>query len=161
METLDLDKKGYYIVGWKKFYTKAEAIAYATENSFEVRWIFNDQLCKNLNWSAIIESSLEDLYKKRVLQLSDKETVTVIINEPKIHFDGYNYYCYFTDTYFSNLDDPSVELFYCVHSSPELIIKHVQLIKEACIQDSNLKQNSIKNFQDNWSATTYNKFYKI
>jgi hypothetical protein len=158
------DYLGYYLSGWKKFYNKDEALEYGNKNNFSVRWIFNDNEYKKLNWSATIENSLEDLYKKRTLQLLDKDPVQIIVNEPNVHFDGNDYYCYFNDMLikqYSDLDNLSTELFYCVHSIPELIVKYVQQIKESCIQDSNLKQTLIKRVQDNWSPTTYYKFYKI
>jgi hypothetical protein len=158
------DYLGYYLSGWKKFYNKDEALEYGSKNNFSVRWVFNDHIYKKLNWSATIEDSLEDLYKKRAMQLQDKDPVQIIVNEPGVYFDGNDYYCYFNDTLVKKylyLDNLSTELFYCVHSIPELIVKYVQQIKEACIQDSNLKQKLIKDVQDNWSSTEYNKFYKI
>ena len=72
MATLDLDKKGYYLVGWKKFYNKFQALQYGTKNGFNVRWVFNDSVYDTVDWTIPITTSLKDLYKKRALQLREK-----------------------------------------------------------------------------------------
>ena len=82
MVTLDLDKKGYYLVGWKKFYNKTEAVTYATKNSFEVRWVFNDTVYSNLDWSIPIEVSLKHLYRMRAQQLRDSYDYVIL------HYSG-------------------------------------------------------------------------
>ena len=66
------DRLGYYLVGWKKFYNKTQALMYAYENSFEVRWIFNDDVYSAIDWSIPIETSLMDVYKNRALQLREQ-----------------------------------------------------------------------------------------
>jgi hypothetical protein len=205
MVTLDLDKKGYYLVGWKKFYNKSEAVTYATKNSFEVRWMFNDSVYSKIDWSAIVESSITELYQKRILQLREqydhlflcynedtilnsivsdnieivtsildvnksdkladinKKAAYIVVNKPKVHFYGNEYYCYFTDNMidYIKIDNLSIDLFYCVHSIPELIVKYIQSIKETCTLNSDLRQNLIRTLKDNWSSTTHYKFYKI
>jgi hypothetical protein len=82
MVTLDLDKKGYYLVGWKKFYNKTEAVTYATKNSFEVRWVFNDTVYSKIDWSTPIEVSLKQLYRMRAQQLRDKYDYVIL------HYSG-------------------------------------------------------------------------
>ena len=82
MVTLDLDKKGYYLVGWKKFYNKTEAVTYATKNSFEVRWVFNDTIYSKIDWSIPIEVSLKQLYRIRAQQLRDKYDYVIL------HYSG-------------------------------------------------------------------------
>jgi hypothetical protein len=82
MATLDLDKKGYYLVGWKKFYNKTEAVTYATKNSFEVRWVFNDNIYSKIDWSTPIEVSLKQLYRLRAQQLRDKYDYVIL------HYSG-------------------------------------------------------------------------
>jgi len=82
METLDLDKKGYYLVGWKKFYNKTEAITYATTNSFEVRWVFNDNVYSKIDWTIPIDVSLKELYRIRAQQLRDKYDYVIL------HYSG-------------------------------------------------------------------------
>ena len=82
MVTLDLDKKGYYLVGWKKFYNKTEAVTYATKNSFEVRWVFNDSVYSNIDWSIPIEVSLKELYRIRAQQLRNSYDYVIL------HYSG-------------------------------------------------------------------------
>lgn len=82
MVTLDLDKRGYYLVGWKKFYNKTEAVTYATKNSFEVRWVFNDSVYSTIDWTIPIEVPLPQLYRMRAQQLRDKYDYIVL------HFSG-------------------------------------------------------------------------
>jgi hypothetical protein len=82
MVTLDLDKKGYYLVGWKKFYNKTEAVTYATKNSFEVRWVFNDNVYSKIDWTIPIEVSLKELYRTRAQQLRDKYDYVIL------HYSG-------------------------------------------------------------------------
>lgn len=71
------DKLGYYLVGWKKFYSKTLALMYAQEYNFEVRWIFNDDVYGNINWAIPIEESLESLYLRRAKQI--RETYDYVI----------------------------------------------------------------------------------
>jgi len=72
MVTPDLDKRGYYVVGWKKFYNKFQALQYSTTNGFNVRWVFNDNVYDHIDWTIPITTPLKDLYKQRALQLREK-----------------------------------------------------------------------------------------
>jgi hypothetical protein len=78
----ELDKKGYYLVGWKKFYNKTEAVTYATKNSFEIHWVFNDNVYSSIDWSIPVEVSLKQLYRIRAQQLRDKYDYVVL------HYSG-------------------------------------------------------------------------
>lgn len=66
------DRLGYYLVGWKKFYNKTLALMYAQEYSFEVRWIFNDDVYGRIDWAIPVEESLESLYLRRAKQIREK-----------------------------------------------------------------------------------------
>lgn len=66
------DKLGYYLVGWKKFYNKTLALIYAKQYGFEVRWIFNDDVYGQLDWSIPVEESLASLYVRRAKQIREK-----------------------------------------------------------------------------------------
>jgi hypothetical protein len=65
------DRLGYYLVGWKKFYNKTLALIYAKQYSFEVRWIFNDDVYGIQDWAVPVEESLESLYLRRAKQIRD------------------------------------------------------------------------------------------
>lgn len=66
------DKHGYYVVGWKKFYNKTQALQYSNKIKFNARWVFNDDVYGSIDWSIPIETSLVQLYKQRALQLREK-----------------------------------------------------------------------------------------
>lgn len=72
------DRHGYYLVGWKKFYNKTQALIYASENKFNVRWVFNDEVYDKINWQTPIETSLFELYRQRAQQLRDKYDYLVL-----------------------------------------------------------------------------------
>lgn len=71
------DKLGYYLVGWKKFYSKTLALMYAQQYGFEVRWIFNDDVYGRIDWTIPVEESLESLYSRRAKQI--RETYDYVI----------------------------------------------------------------------------------
>lgn len=66
------EKHGYYLVGWKKFYNKTLALIESKHTGYDVEWVFNDNVYKNIDWSTPIETSLLDIYKARALQLRQK-----------------------------------------------------------------------------------------
>ena len=66
------DKHGYYIVGWKKFYNKTQALQYSNKIKFNARWVFNDDVYGSIDWSIPVETPLVQLYKQRALQLREK-----------------------------------------------------------------------------------------
>ena len=82
MATLDLDKKGYYLVGWKKFYNKFTALQYGSKNGFNVRWVFNDNVYDKIDWTLPIATPLKELYKQRALQIREKYDYIVL------HYSG-------------------------------------------------------------------------
>lgn len=71
MVTQDPDKRGYYVVGFKKFYNKVEALQYGTKMGFEVRWVFNDKVYSKIDWTVPITKTLKELYRDRAQQLRD------------------------------------------------------------------------------------------
>lgn len=78
----DPDKKGYYIAGWKKFYNKTQALTYACKYNFQVRWVFNDKVYSDIDWTIPIETSLPELYHQRAQQLRDSYDYIVL------HYSG-------------------------------------------------------------------------
>jgi len=66
------DKLGYYLVGWKKFYNKTLALIESKKTGYDIKWIFNNEIYDNIDWTIPIETSLLDLYKQRALQLRNK-----------------------------------------------------------------------------------------
>lgn len=71
------DRLGYYLVGYKKFYSKTLALIESKKTGYEIMWIFNDDIYNKLDWSKTIEESLESIYKRRAQQL--RETYDYII----------------------------------------------------------------------------------
>jgi hypothetical protein len=82
MAILEQDKRGYYLVGWKKFHNKTEALMYASKTNFNIRWVFNDAVYDSIDWTIPIETPLAELYKQRAQQLRD--TYDYII----LHYSG-------------------------------------------------------------------------
>lgn len=82
MAIQDPDIHGYYLVGFKKFYNKTEALIYSTETGFTVRWIFNDEVYRSYNWQNRIDKSIFQLYKERAEQLRNKYDYLVL------HYSG-------------------------------------------------------------------------
>lgn len=82
MAILDTDKNGYYLVGWKKFHNKIQALQYSTATGFDVRWIFNDEVYSKFDWTVPITQSLKELYKNRAQQLRDTYDYIVL------HYSG-------------------------------------------------------------------------
>lgn len=67
----NIDRFGYYQVGWKKFYHKTLALIEHTKTRQKVEWIFNDNVYSAIDWSIPIPESLDELYRKRAQQLRD------------------------------------------------------------------------------------------
>lgn len=82
MAIQDPDTHGYYLVGFKKFYNKTEALIYSTETEFTVRWVFNDEVYKSYNWQNKIDKSITQLYTERAKQLREKYDYLVL------HYSG-------------------------------------------------------------------------
>jgi hypothetical protein len=82
MVTQDPDKRGYYVVGWKKFYNKIQALQYSTKMGFAVRWVFNDKVYSSIDWTMPITKSLKELYRDRAQQLRDSYDYIIL------HYSG-------------------------------------------------------------------------
>ena len=66
----------------KKFHNKIEALQYASQCNFPVRWIFNDAVYGNIDWTIPISKTLKQLYKERAQQLRDNYDYIVL------HYSG-------------------------------------------------------------------------
>ena len=64
-------KLGYYQVGDKRFYSKPQALIYATETNQTPEWIFNSIVYAKVNWQLEPETDIRELYRLRALQLRD------------------------------------------------------------------------------------------
>ena len=65
-------KLGFYNVGDKTFLNKADALIEATRLNTSVYWNFNDSVFSSIDWSIPITTGLNELYRKRALQLREK-----------------------------------------------------------------------------------------
>jgi hypothetical protein len=65
-------KLGYYQVGEHRFYSKPEALIYATETNQTPEWVFNSIVYAKLNWLLEPEVDIRELYRLRAVQLRDK-----------------------------------------------------------------------------------------
>lgn len=66
------DRLGYYLVGWKKFHNKTLALIESKKTGYDIKWIFNDEIYSNIDWTIPIETPLLEIYKQRALQLREK-----------------------------------------------------------------------------------------
>ena len=69
MITFNPDKFGYYQVEDKKTYRKLEAINWSRHSSVEPKWIFNDEIFSEYDWTVEPNINLWDLYKERARQI--------------------------------------------------------------------------------------------
>lgn len=67
----NIDRLGYYQVGWKKFHHKTLALIEHTKTRQPLEWIFNDNVYGSIDWRIPITKSLDELYKERAQQLRD------------------------------------------------------------------------------------------
>jgi len=65
-------KLGYYKVGDQTFYSKPEALIYATDTDQLVAWHFNPGTYAKVNWTEEPESDIRELYRLRAVQLRDR-----------------------------------------------------------------------------------------
>ena len=65
------DKRGYYLLNGKKYYSKLQAIVNARDGHHP-EFVFNDTEFANANWLQEPAESLEELYRQRALQLRQK-----------------------------------------------------------------------------------------
>lgn len=64
---------GYWKVGDRYFFNKAECLRYATSiNDFNVTFHYHDEFYNSLQWHTEPSESLEELYRRRAQQLRDK-----------------------------------------------------------------------------------------
>lgn len=63
---------GYYEVGNRQFNNKVDALIFASLSNLPISWHFNDDIFSSIDWSIPIEESLDEIYKKRALQLRNK-----------------------------------------------------------------------------------------
>ncbi len=75
---MNTDHLGFYLVGWKKFYSKTLALIESKKTGYELLWIFNDDVYGSIDWSVPIETPLLELYKKRALQLREQYDYIVL-----------------------------------------------------------------------------------
>lgn len=68
---MSVDKLGFYLVGWKKFYNKTLALLESKKTGYDIVWIFNDDIYGKIDWTIPIEEDLFTLYKNRAQQLRD------------------------------------------------------------------------------------------
>lgn len=66
-----------YIVGDKQFINKIDAIVEANKTLADIEWHFHDQF-NNVNWTVEPETSLEELYKQRAIQVRNKYDYIVL-----------------------------------------------------------------------------------
>jgi hypothetical protein len=67
-----IDRLGYYLVGFKKFYNKTMALIESHKSGYDLIWVFNDDVYGKLDWSVPVETNLLTLYKQRAEQLREK-----------------------------------------------------------------------------------------
>jgi len=65
-------KLGCYKVGSQVFYSKPEALIYATQSKQPVVWQFNELAFAKFDWSVEPEQSLTEIYRLRAQQLRDQ-----------------------------------------------------------------------------------------
>lgn len=73
-----IDRLGYYLVGTKKFHSKTLALLEQKKTKKDLTWVFNDNTFNSFDWTLPIETSLNDLYKKRALQLRNNYDYLVL-----------------------------------------------------------------------------------
>jgi len=65
----NIDRLGYYQVGWKKFHHKTLALIEHTKSKQPIEWIFNDTVYGAIDWTVPVLESLDELYRQRAQQL--------------------------------------------------------------------------------------------
>jgi hypothetical protein len=78
MQSNNIDRLGYYMVGWKKFYHKTLALIESKKTGYQIEWIFNDSAYGSIDWSIPILVDLNELYRIRAQQLRDKYDYVVL-----------------------------------------------------------------------------------
>ncbi len=94
---MNRDIHGYYIVNKKKFYSKVQALIYASELLLQLRatfvetnidklisrqslvkWYFNNEVFESYNWTVEPQQSIDTLYNKRAKYLREKYDYLVV-----------------------------------------------------------------------------------
>lgn len=75
---MNTDHLGFYLVGWKKFYSKTLALIESKKTGYDLLWVFNDDVYGAIDWTVPIETSLLELYKQRALQLREQYDYIVL-----------------------------------------------------------------------------------
>jgi hypothetical protein len=65
-------KLGYYKVDNRIFYSKPEALIYATEVNKPALWFFNELPFAKFNWTVEPEETISEIYRRRAQQLRDQ-----------------------------------------------------------------------------------------
>ena len=68
----EVGHQGYYIANGKNFQYRYSAYLEATKANSDVKWNFNNEVYKTVNWSKPLNRTLPDLYRERAQQLRDK-----------------------------------------------------------------------------------------
>ena len=72
------DKFGFYKVNDKKTYSKFEAFEWAKQNNSKIKWIYNDDIFSQHDWTVEPEIDLWELYKERARQIRNSYDYCVI-----------------------------------------------------------------------------------
>jgi hypothetical protein len=70
---------GYYKVGDRLFYSKIQAILYASEKNQRPEWIFNNSVFDSNDWTAEPSESLSELYNQRAKELREKYDYIILL----------------------------------------------------------------------------------
>lgn len=72
------DRLGFYLVGWKKFFNKTLALFESKKTGYDLIWNFNNEVYKEIDWTAEIQVPLTELYRLRALQLRERYDYLVL-----------------------------------------------------------------------------------
>lgn len=63
---------GFYICDGKTFLSKIEACIYSTQNKKPIKWIFNNHVFDNIDWTSEPDQTLDWYYDKRARELRER-----------------------------------------------------------------------------------------
>jgi len=69
---------GKYIVGDKIFYDKISAIIHANHTLADIEWDYGNHIFYSLDWTKEPDTSLDELYRQRALQLREKYDYIIV-----------------------------------------------------------------------------------
>lgn len=78
MITNSMDRLGYYLVGNKKFHAKTLALLEQKKSKKNLKWYFNNDIFDKIDWTIPVTENLDELYKKRALQLRNNYDYLVL-----------------------------------------------------------------------------------